>query len=125
MYVNALNHLTNSWKHSQYALGTKLKKLENELNGDDNLPTEYRVEQNCPNPFNPSTEIKYQLPEKNHVKLIIYDVIGNKVATLIDQIVEPGYHSVLWDASKYASGVYFYSFRSGSYNATKKLMLLK
>ena len=123
LFVNVLNHLTNSWKHAQYALGTDLKKEV--TSGSSQLPTEYGMDQNYPNPFNPTTQINYQLPENNHVTLRVYDVLGNLVTTLINNEVEAGYHSVTWNASGIASGIYFYTLRSGSFVATKKLILLK
>jgi hypothetical protein len=104
-------------------MGSNLRK---ETAGSNNsLPTEYGLDQNYPNPFNPSTNIRYQLPENSHVKLQVYDILGNLVTTLIDQPMEAGYHSVVWNAGSIASGVYFYTFRSGSYVSTKKLVLLK
>jgi len=122
-YVNTINHLTNAWKHAQNMMGAKLRKGTAQSN--NSLPTEYALDQNYPNPFNPSTNIRYQLPENSHVKLQVYDILGNLVTTLIDQPMEAGFHSVEWNAGNIASGVYFYTFRSGSYVSTKKLVLLK
>jgi hypothetical protein len=123
-YVYIYNHLTNAWKFSENILGVNLKK---EVGEDDiiNIPTKYGLDQNYPNPFNPSTIINYQLPEKNHVTLKVYDILGNLVGTLIDQEMEAGYHSVDWNASALASGVYIYRLSSGSFVSTKKLMLMK
>ena len=122
-YVNTFNHLTNAWKHAQNMIGSNLRK---ETAGNNNsLPTEYGLDQNYPNPFNPSTEIRYQLPENSRVKLQVFDILGNLVTTLVDQQMQAGYHSVVWNANRFASGVYFYTLRSGPYVSTKKLMLLK
>jgi hypothetical protein len=118
------NHLTNSWKFAQQALGTSLKK-ENLDDDNANLPTEYGIEQNYPNPFNPSTEIRYQLPENNFVTIEVFDILGSKITTLVNGEMEAGYHSVTWNAGNLASGVYFYKIQSGSFSAIKKLMLLK
>ena len=123
LFINVLNHLTNAWKHAEDALGTNLKK-ENE-NITSQLPTVYGLEQNYPNPFNPTTQINYQLPENNHVTLQVYDILGNLVTTLINGEIEAGYHSVTWNASGIASGIYFYILRSGNFVSTKKLILLK
>ncbi|HSR16506.1 MAG TPA: T9SS type A sorting domain-containing protein, partial [Ignavibacteriaceae bacterium] len=113
-----------SWKFAQNMLGNTLKK--DEIGNDSaNLPSDYRLDQNYPNPFNPSTKINYQLPEKNYVTLRIYDIIGNLVATLVDQEMEAGYYSVTWNAGNIASGIYLYRFTSGNLNSTKKLLLLK
>ena len=120
------NHLTNAWKFSMRVLGFNIKKA-----GADNdaeslaIPTEFNVSQNYPNPFNPTTTINFQLPEQEFVSLKIYDVRGHLVTTLVSKEMEAGYHSVQWNAGKYASGVYFYRFTSGSFISTKRLLLLK
>jgi subtilisin family serine protease len=79
------------------------------------LPTAFAVKDNYPNPFNPSTTVRYDIPEASTVSLIIYDVMGREVRRLVDGIIEPGYHSVLWDArntsgDEVSSGVYIYRF---------------
>lgn len=91
----------------------------------DELPAEISLEQNFPNPFNPSTTIKYQMSEKRHVTLKIYDVLGRDIATLVDGVEEPGYRSVRWDAGSLASGVYFYRLDSGTFTSVKKLLLMR
>jgi len=95
------------------------------------IPKEFALYQSYPNPFNPSTKISYDLPKNANVKLIIYDVVGREVATLVNG-VQPASHQVVeWSASALSSGVYFCRIEarsvdgSGSFNATKKLMLLK
>jgi hypothetical protein len=123
-YVYIFNHLTNAWKFAQNAMGANLRKQSGEED-NDLIPTEYGLDQNYPNPFNPSTEIRYQLPENNHVKLQVYDILGNVVETLLDNEIEAGYHSIQWNAGRFASGVYFYRIVSGSFVSTKKLMLMK
>ncbi|MEJ2637291.1 MAG: CARDB domain-containing protein [Calditrichia bacterium] len=85
----------------------------------------YLLEQNYPNPFNATTTIGYQLRERQHVILTIFDLFGRKVETLVDEIQLPGYQSLHFDAGKLASGVYFYRLQAGSFHATKKLLLLK
>jgi hypothetical protein len=89
------------------------------------LPETYTLAQNYPNPFNPGTKIEYGLPERAHVTLKVYDVLGREVATLVDDEVNAGYHQVTFDGSKLSSGLYFYRLASGHYSATKRLMLLK
>jgi len=125
-YVYVFNHLTNAWKFAMRVLGANLKKTnaENEIE-ELAIPTEFSVSQNYPNPFNPSTTIEFQLPEQKFVSLKIYDVRGNLVTTLISKEMEAGYHTTEWNASKYASGVYFYRFVSGDFRSTKRLLLLK
>ena len=72
-------------------------------------PTNYKLSQDHPNPFNPTTIINYQLPEDNFVTLKIYDVLGREVAKLVDEFNPAGYYEVTFDASQFSSGVYFYS----------------
>lgn len=93
-----------------------------ELSG---LPTTFALEQNYPNPFNPVTVIKYSLPRASHVSITAYNILGQMVATLADEMKEVGYHQVEFDGRSLASGVYFYRIESGDFVATKKLLLLK
>jgi hypothetical protein len=89
------------------------------------LPKEFSLEQNTPNPFNPITEISFALPFAANVKLDIYNIMGQKVATLIDRSMDAGYHTVTWNANSVASGMYFYRLQAGSFAETKKMLLLK
>ena len=77
------------------------------------LPTEFSLSQNFPNPFNPTTEILYELPAVSPVVLEVYNELGQKVEVLVDGVVEAGYHSVVWDAKDKASGVYFVRIEVG------------
>ena len=89
------------------------------------IPTELTLYQNYPNPFNPSTTIKYQLPVSSKVTLKVYDVLGNKVITLLNEEKEAGTYEVMFDAGNYSSGVYFYRIQAGSFVETKKTVLMK
>ncbi len=80
---------------------------------------------NYPNPFNPITEISFSLPAASHVKLEIYNIMGQKVATLVDGTIEAGEHTIQWDGSEAASGVYMYRLEAGEFVDTKKMILLK
>ncbi|MFO7526017.1 MAG: T9SS type A sorting domain-containing protein [Ignavibacteriaceae bacterium] len=88
-------------------------------------PDNYNLAQNYPNPFNPVTTIKYSIPETGNVSLKVYDILGNEVASLVNEEKAPGVYSVTFDALKLSSGVYFYKIQSGSYVETKKMLLLK
>ncbi len=77
------------------------------------LPTKFALPQNFPNPFNPTTEIRYELPAISSVVLEVYNELGQKVEVLVDDLVEAGYHSVVWDAQNMASGVYFVRMEVG------------
>jgi len=83
------------------------------------------LEQNYPNPFNPSTMIRYSLAHRSRVTLMIYNTLGQQVSTLVNGEMEPGYHSVQFDAAGLASGVYFYRMTAGSYVATRTLLLIR
>jgi len=88
-------------------------------------PKEFKLEQNFPNPFNPTTTIQYQLPQDAKVTLKVYDILGSEVATLINAEQEAGYYEVNWNASNLASGVYIYRLQTGSFVSVKKMMLLR
>ena len=80
---------------------------------------------NFPNPFNPTTEISFMIPEDQHVTLNIYDMLGRKVATLVDGPKSAGVHSVLFDANRLASGIYLYRLQAGSLIQVNKMILTK
>jgi hypothetical protein len=89
------------------------------------FPTEFSLGQSYPNPFNPSTNIRYGLPQKGFVRLEVFSTLGQRVATLVDEQEDAGYHEVAFNASGLASGAYFYSITAGDYHASKRLVLLK
>jgi hypothetical protein len=89
------------------------------------LPTVTEIYQNYPNPFNASTTINYQLPIDSDVKLELYNLRGQKVATLADETQQAGYRAAVWDASEVSSGVYFYKLTAGDFTETKRMMLVK
>ncbi|MBK8944280.1 MAG: T9SS type A sorting domain-containing protein [Ignavibacteriae bacterium] len=90
----------------------------------------YELFQNYPNPFNPTTTIKYSIPssvqsEKSNVKLIIYDVLGKEIETLVNENKSPGNYEVNFNASNFAAGVYYYQLKTGDFVKTKKMVLMK
>ncbi|MCP4634798.1 MAG: T9SS type A sorting domain-containing protein [candidate division Zixibacteria bacterium] len=89
------------------------------------LPTEFSVSNNYPNPFNARTTISYSLPYASNVKMEVYNLLGQKVSTLVDDFIPAGNHQVSWDASKFSSGIYLYKTTSGSFNAVNKMVLVK
>lgn len=97
----------------------------NEIEVDVIGLTEYSLLQNFPNPFNPKTVIGYQLPVTGNVILKVYDVLGNQVAILVDEVKETGSYEVEFDAAKLSSGVYYYTLKSGDFIQSKKMLLLK
>lgn len=90
-----------------------------------NIPKEYNLYQNYPNPFNPKTIFKFDISKKSFTKLIIYDLLGREVETLINSKQQPGTYETEWDGSNFASGIYFYKLVSENYTSTKKMVLIK
>ena len=91
----------------------------------DRVPVPFALEQNWPNPFNPSTTIRFSIPHAERVTIRIYDVSGRLVETLLDKQMTMGVHDVVWDASQQASGVYFSRLDAPGFSQTRKLVLLK
>ena len=94
------------------------------------LPETFALHQNYPNPFNPSTTIRFDLPEASNVSLVIFDMMGREVATLISGPAEAGYHFVQWDGtnsigSSVAAGVYIYTIQAGKHRDVNKMIYLK
>ena len=94
-------------------------------NGGVVLPQQFELQQNYPNPFNPSTKIVYALPVAGHITLSVFDVVGREVATLVSGYQEAGKYNVTFNASKFASGIYFYKLTSDNFTQVKKMMLVK
>ncbi|MCP4583699.1 MAG: T9SS type A sorting domain-containing protein [candidate division Zixibacteria bacterium] len=89
------------------------------------VPKTTLLAKNYPNPFNAATSIKYELPRQAHVTIEIYDILGRKVASLVDRQQLAGYHQAVWQADGFSSGMYFYKLQAGDYSETKKMLLLK
>jgi len=87
--------------------------------------TTFALEQNYPNPFNPATIINYQIPVEGQVSLKVYDMLGNEVATLVNEITTAGEHQIEFNAGAISSGIYFYRLQSGNFIETKRMMLMK
>jgi subtilisin family serine protease len=96
-----------------------------EINVDITAPAVYALEQNHPNPFNPSTLIRYSIPQDGMVNLAVYNLLGEKIATLVNEVQKAGRHEISFDASLLASGIYFYRIEAGSFTSVKKMLLLK
>ncbi len=116
----------------EYRLYTSVKipkasDIITSVNEQKTIPTEFKLEQNYPNPFNPSTVISYQLPVAGHISLIVYDVLGREVATLVNEFQQAGIHNSTFTIhnSVLPSGVYFYRITAGDFVQTKKMILLK
>ncbi len=114
------------WGYSLFEIVVHSKETTDvNSNGNPKIPKEYALSQNYPNPFNPTTVITYQVPTANHVSLKIYDAAGRDIATLVNEVKEAGYYSIMLNGSKLSSGVYYYTLRAGNFRQTKKLVLIK
>ncbi len=99
--------------------------IATDVENNNQIRIEYALNNNYPNPFNPSTTISYSIPENGHIKLGVYDVLGNEVAQLVNGYKSSGNYSYLFDASNLTSGIYFYTIRAGNFVETKKMLLMK
>ena len=100
------------------------------LNKVAEVPETFGLSQNFPNPFNPVTNISFQVPEASDITVSVYNMMGQKVADLVQGHVEAGYHQVVWDSrnlqgESVSSGVYLYTITSGDFHAMKKMILMK
>lgn len=93
-------------------------------NGHDVLPSSYKLK-NYPNPFNPSTNISYDIPNAGFVNITVFDILGKQIAVLVNEKQSAGSFSVKWDAANFPSGIYLYKITSGSFSETRKMILLK
>jgi hypothetical protein len=96
------------------------------ISGNNNgIPKDFKLSQNYPNPFNPSTQISFSLPKASVVKLVVYDMTGREITSLVNEFRQAGNHNVTFDASSLSSGVYFYKIIAGDFTETKKMVLMK
>ncbi|MDZ7625231.1 MAG: T9SS type A sorting domain-containing protein [Ignavibacteriaceae bacterium] len=97
------------------------QEVVGELTINISLPEQFTLEQNYPNPFNPSTTIRYSIPSSEFVTLKVYDVLGNEVATLVNEEKPAGSYEMNFNAAGLSSGIYFYALQAGSYTQTGKI----
>jgi Secretion system C-terminal sorting domain len=107
-----------------------LSELDNSKNGTiesvTSIPTEYSLSQNFPNPFNPTTNIKFDIPvNSSDVKLIVYDLTGRAIATLVNEKLNAGSYNVTFNGANLASGMYFYKITAGTFSVVRKMVLIK
>jgi hypothetical protein len=91
----------------------------------NNIPAQFSLEQNHPNPFNPATTIRYSIPKEGFVSLKVYNAIGEEVTKLVNEIKDAGNYNVVFDATNFASGIYFYRMQAGSFSHVKKMIISK
>gem|GEM_PF-5862886 len=112
------------YNYSKKEVGTAIDDHE------DLVPIQYALKQNFPNPFNPSTEIRFSIPAANTVELQIYNILGQKVRTLLSKNLTAGYHKITWNGKsdqglQLPSGIYFYRIKAGEFSAVKKMMFIR
>ena len=91
----------------------------------NSIPEQYKLHQNYPNPFNPVTHIKYEIPKSSKVKIDVFNVLGQKVITLVDGNKKTGTHIVDFNGIHFASGLYFYRIEAGKFNKVRKMLFIK
>lgn len=95
------------------------------IGNESEIANVYSLSQNFPNPFNPSTNIKYQIPKDGYVKLAVYDLLGREVDLLVNEKQASGKYETVWNGSHFSSGVYFYKIKTNEYTETKRMLLIK
>ncbi len=133
---------SGSWGRAYYKIRAKIDDLESDYsdyayinfqgltkplvqNPDAIEITEFKLRTNYPNPFNPSTKISFDIPEKTHVDLAVYDIQGKKVVTLVNEMLETGNYSIEFNSGHLPSGTYLYKLVAGEFIDSKKMMLVK
>jgi hypothetical protein len=123
-YIKGYNG--SSYSEQSNVVSTPISKgYGKEVINSDNNNYVYSLYQNSPNPFNPTTKITYQIPERGYVSLKVYDILGNEITTLIDEYKEAGKYTVKFDGDELISSIYFYILRSRSYVETRKMLLIR
>lgn len=89
------------------------------------VPNDYSLNQNFPNPFNPSTTIQYDIPKTSFVKISVYDILGKEIKLLVNEEKNPGHYEIIFNAKELAGGIYYYSIKAGEFSQSKKMILLK
>ncbi|MEI7485675.1 MAG: T9SS type A sorting domain-containing protein [Ignavibacteriota bacterium] len=120
--------------HAQFSGGNgrgdyMLQSLANPLTGSENVsttvPGAYSLEQNFPNPFNPTTNINFSVAKTGFVKIVVFDVLGREVQTLVNEKMNAGSYEVSFNGSSLYSGIYFYKISAGEFSQVKKMVLIK
>lgn len=127
------NSLLTAWSETRtpgkgydvYGRIFDIDKLTSVVSGEPRLPTAFVLYQNYPNPFNPTTTIAYDIAKRAHVRIDIFNVIGQKVETLVDAVKNAGSYLAVFDGGRLASGVYFCRLRARSWDFTRKIMMIK
>ena len=126
---NRTTLLQQSWKNGGWVNSQLLQYTYEQVTAVEQashpIPIDFALYQNYPNPFNPSTNIQFSIVQRQLTIVKVFDVLGRELATLVNEVKEPGTYTVQFNGSNLASGVYFYRLQAGSYVDTKKLVLLR
>jgi len=95
------------------------------LNLSSEIPKEFKLYQNYPNPFNPTTNLEFDIPKSGFVKIVVYDILGKEVETLVNESLQPGKYKLNFNGDKLTSGIYFYKISSVGFNDIKRMILIK
>jgi len=123
--ISPSNRYLRLASHSNGVFERPLLETPVGVSENEGLVSEFRLEQNYPNPFNASTRIVYRVGSRDFVSLKVYNAVGQEIATLVSEVKDPGQHSVAWYAENVSSGVYVYRLMSGTFVATRKMLLMK
>jgi hypothetical protein len=119
-------NIIRGWAVTSNGRIAKYNELISGITNNQNItPENYSLMQNYPNPFNPSTKISFSLPKAGDVSLVVFDILGREVATIINNYKSAGNYTVNFDASNLSSGIYFYTLKSGNFTESKKMVLMK
>jgi hypothetical protein len=109
---------------AKYSCSSTPTSVEDDRTGNT-LPQKFLLQQNYPNPFNPTSTIRYEVPEMSFVNISVYDILGREIKVLVNEQKSPGHYQVIFDAKNLASGIYFYTIRTGNFSQSKKMILMK
>jgi hypothetical protein len=115
----------NGTRESRKTQAKSLNILEPKLGGKESASLTYSLYQNYPNPFNPETIIKFSIPKSQYVTLSIYNLQGELIERLVDEVIPKGVHTFTYNAKNLPSGVYFYKINTENFSKTKKLLLVR
>ena len=124
-WINGLTHHFTNVQPNEHITISESGNIIGISQNSNEIPEDFSLLQNYPNPFNPVTKIKFNIQRKSRVSITIYDLTGRLIETIAESEMSAGSYEAIWDGSRFASGVYFYSIQTGSYSLTKKMILLK
>ncbi len=116
---------SNTWVSGGFLVDTMLRGPVTSVDVLEELPKEFALYQNYPNPFNPSTTIRFAVPTQCQVTLVLHNILGQYVRTLMDEDMTPGMYSQRFEAKELSSGVYFYTMRAGQFVQTRRLIVIR